>query len=326
MIHKLPYQGEIMPVKIPLGISDFKTIIEERYYYIDKTIFIEELERSNGQVMLIPRPRRFGKTLNLSMLQYFYEVSTESNAYLFENAAIWKKANFRKLQGTHPVIFLSFGRCEDRNRDIMLSDIKEVIVQEFRRHYDNLKSSLSNPDVQDYIDIKDRKTCTTHYTNSLKFLTQLLQQKYQQKVIILIDEYATPTHTAYLNGFYREVHNFMQTLFSGAFNNNSFLAHGVVTGLMRTNKESIFSGINNLKINNQFDGSFSDTFGFNNWEVNQLLSDAKLTKNITKIKQWCYSYDCGKKALFNPWHLLECIDNDGDFGSCESQTREFKHA
>ncbi len=128
-----------MALKIPIGISDFKTIIDEGFYYVDKTLFIEELKRSNGQVMLIPRPRRFGKTLNLSMLQYFYEITPESNAYLFENTAIWKKANFRKLQGTYPVIFLTFKDCKDRNRSTMFSDLKEVIVEEFRRHYDELK-------------------------------------------------------------------------------------------------------------------------------------------------------------------------------------------
>ncbi len=137
-----------MAIKIPLGISDFKQVIEEDFYYIDKTLLIEELKRSSGQVILIPRPRRFGKTLNLSMLHYFYEISAESNAHLFEHTAIWKKQSFRKLQGTYPVIFLSFKDCKKNNWKVAYEKIKDVIAQEFRRHYAELADSLSGDQIK----------------------------------------------------------------------------------------------------------------------------------------------------------------------------------
>lgn len=311
-----------MPLKIPLGISDFKTIIDEGYYYVDKTLFIEELKRSNGQVLLIPRPRRFGKTLNLSMLQYFYEISHESNAHLFKNTAIWKKADIRKLQGTYPVIFLTFKDCKDRDKSTMFSDIKEVIIQEFRRHYNELKDSLNNDEHKDYIAIKERKAPITLYKNSLRFLTHLLKQKYKKKAIVLIDEYDAPIHAAYNNGFYQDVIDFMRALLSGAFKDNKHLARGVLTGILRTGKEGIFSGLNNLKIRTLLDNKFSDKFGFTIKEVDQLLRDVKLTKKAPLIKEWYNSYRCGKTVLYNPWSLLECIDNDGEIDAYWANTSD----
>ncbi len=229
-----------MPLTIPLGISDFKTVIEERFYYVDKTLFIEELQTSNSLVVILHRQRRFGKTLNLSMLQYFYEISAESNAHLFENTAIWKKPTFRKLQGTYPVIFLTFKDCKDRDKETMFSDIKEVIIEEFQRHYGELKDSLDDHDYRDYNEIMSRKANMTLLKKSLKLLIRLLKQKYQKKVMVLIDEYDAPIHAAYNNGFYGETIEFIRSLLSGAFKDNKHLARGILTGILRTGKEGIF--------------------------------------------------------------------------------------
>ncbi len=300
-----------MPLKIPLGISDFKTIIDEGYYYIDKTLFIEELKGSSGQVMVIPRPRRFGKTLNLSMLQYFYEISPESNAYLFENTAIWQKTSMRKLQGTYPVIFLTFKDCKNANWQELYDKIQDVLVQEFRRHYAELSNSLTDHDHKDYTAIMNRTASRALYENSLKLLTRLLKEKHKKKVMILIDEYDAPIHAAHNNGFYNEIISLMRSLLSGTLKDNKDLARGVLTGILRTGKEGIFSGLNNLKVRTLLDDKFSDKFGFTTQEVDQVLKDVKLSSKARQIKEWYNSYRCGKTVLYNPWSLLECIDNKG---------------
>ena len=158
-----------MPLKIPLGMSDFKTIIDEGFYYIDKTLFIEELHLANGLVIAINRPRRFGKTLNLSMLKYFYEISSESTAYLFENTAIWKNDRMRKLQGTYPVIFLTFKDCKNTTWSDMYDKMQNVLVKEFRRHYEELADSLAEHDHEDYRAIMNREASRTVYKIALSF-------------------------------------------------------------------------------------------------------------------------------------------------------------
>ncbi len=304
-------QERPMPLKIPLGISDFKTIIDDGFYYVDKTLFIEELKRSNGQVLLIPRPRRFGKTLNLSMLQYFFEKTESNTSYLFEGTAIWKKPAIRKLQGTIPVIFLTFKECKDASKATMMNDLKEVLVQEYRRHFNQLKDSLTADELKDYNAIQQRSANSTLYKNSLLFLTKLLKRTHKKNVLVLIDEYDAPIHAAYSNGFYDEVIHFMRALLSGAFKDNKNLYRGILTGVLRTAKEGIFSGLNNLKVRTLLDEKFSETFGFTISEVNQLLHDTQLTKKAAEIKNWYNSYRCGSTILYNPWSLLECIDNDG---------------
>ncbi len=291
-----------MPVKVPLGISDFKTIIDEGFYYVDKTLFIEELNRSNDQVILIPRPRRFGKTLNLSMLQYFYEISPESNAYLFEKTAIWKKANIRKLQGTYPVIFLSFMNCKKKSWNLAYYKVQDVIVQEFRRHYAELSDSLSEDDHKDYKMIMNRKGGPTLYKNSLALLSRVLKKRHHRKVIILVDEYNSPILKAHKNSL-----AFMNSFFSAGLKNNIYLQQAILTGTTQPGAV----GINNLTTYTLLDNRFSDSFGFTAHEVEQLLKDTKLLSKALIIKEWYNGYRCGNTELYSPISMLECIDNNG---------------
>ena len=300
-----------MALKLPIGISDFKKLRERDYYYSDKTLFIDELKRTNGEVILIPRPRRFGKTLNLSMLKYFYEKTKESNAHLFEGTAIWALENYRKMQGTFPVIFISFKSCKESSWDKIYGTIIDVIVEEFDKHFEQVKPVLTVRELKHYTDILDRSATYNHYTSSLLFLSKLLQRVYKKNVIVLIDEYDAPIHTAYTYGFYKPMTEFMRSFLTQVFKDNDILERGVMTGILRAAKEGIFSGLNNLRVFTLLDKKFEDKFGFTAQEVDGLLSGAHLKKKADLIKQWYNGYKSGSVMIYNPWSLLECIDNKG---------------
>lgn len=299
-------------MELPIGISDFKKLREGGFYYIDKTLFIEELLRTVGEVILIPRPRRFGKTLNLSMLKYFFEINTTSNAHLFENTAIWEQEKYREVQGTYPVIFISFKNCKDSNWEKVYADMTNIITQEFRRHFDQLTPTLKQYELDDYNAIINKTASPSQYTNSLFFLSMLLSRHYKKPVFILIDEYDTPIQAAYNNGYYKEMIEFMRSLLTDALKDNSYLKRSVLTGVLRTAKEGIFSGLNNLRVKTLLDNKFSDKFGFTTQEVDQLLSDANLHEKASLIKEWYNGYHCGSTTIYNPWSLIECIDNEGE--------------
>jgi hypothetical protein len=309
-------------MKLPIGISDFKKLREEGYYYIDKTLFIEELLRTVGEVILIPRPRRFGKTLNLSMLQYFFEINTTSNAHLFENTAIWKQEKYRELQGTYPVIFITFKNCKASTWEKIYADMTNIITQEFRRHFEQLTPTLRQHELDDYMAIINKTASPSLYTNSLFFLSILLKRHYKKRVVILIDEYDAPIQAAYTNGYYKEMIEFMRSLLTDALKDNSYLERGVLTGILRTAKEGIFSGLNNMRVKTLLDKKFSDKFGFTTQEVDQLLSDANLTEKTSLIKAWYNGYHCATTTIYNPWSLLECIDNEGIIASYWSNTSD----
>lgn len=230
-------------MKIPLGISDFKEIIEDGYYYVDKTLFIKELKRTNGKVLLIPRPRRFGKTLNLSMLKYFYEKNDTSNAYLFEHTDIWKQTEYRTLQGAYPVIFLTFKSCKETSWENAYKRLIDMVSQEFMRYMDILTPSLSPLDLEKYISIARQDASYTRYANSLFFLSMLLKKHYKKRVIVLIDEYDAPIHAAYSNGYYNEMITFMRALLTDVFKDNSYLERGILTVFYEEQKRVFFQAL-----------------------------------------------------------------------------------
>lgn len=307
---------------LAIGISDFKELIDQGYYYIDKTLLIDEIRRTSAHVILIPRPRRFGKTLNLSMLRYFHEKSESNNSYLFENTAIWKSEKARKTQGAYPVIYLSFKDCKKESWKSAYDQLKFLITEEFRRHADYLMPLLNTYDLHDYKAIVNQTASQTAYENSLFVLTKLLKKYYKRKVLVLIDEYDTPIHAGYVNGYYKESANFLRALFGAVLKDNPYLKKGILTGILRAAKEGIFSGLNNLRICSFLDKRFADKFGFTNAEVDALLGDYKIATKAENIKDWYNGYRCGNLKVYNPWSLLECVDHQGELRTYWANTSD----
>ncbi len=299
--------------KLPLGLSDFKTVIDEGYTYIDKSLFIQELVEKGVTAALLPRPRRFGKTLNLSMLRYFFEKSDEDTSYLFKSLKIWQNESCRALQGQFPVIFISFKDVKQTSWAHAFEFLRGVIAGEFNRHRIVFESeTLSLEEKELYHKILTEKASSTLLERSLSLLTEWLCRYYGKKVILLIDEYDTPAHTAYVGKFYDELMAFLRTWLSAGLKDNPFLEQGVLTGILRIVKESIFSGLNNVMTFTILQDDFQDKFGLTELEVKQLLKDYHLLDKWDLIKQWYNGYRIGaQEGIFNPWSVLSCIASKG---------------
>ncbi len=294
--------------KLPIGISDFRKVIRDNNYFVDKSMLIYELINSNAEVSLIPRPRRFGKTLNLSMLKYFFEKTKEDNSYLFKELEIYKTNEFKKYFGKYPVIFLSFKDIKNSNFEETYKKIYSLIRQEFKRYYRDLDiEKLDFIDRLDYLNILELKATKSDIENSIIFLSRVLYQQYNKKVIILIDEYDTPIHASYLNGFYNEMIEFMRNLLSGAFKDNSYLFKGVITGILRVSRESIFSGLNNIATYSILDYEYSNRFGFTINETQKILADFNLSDRYEVVSKLYNGYKIGDDTIFNPWSIINFI-------------------
>ncbi len=318
-------------MKLPLGISDYKRIIDGDYYYIDKTLLIEELDNTSGLVLLIPRPRRFGKTLNLSMLRYFFEKSKTDTRYLFENTLIWQNQKYRTMQGSYPVIFLSFKNAKVGSWEKSYDCITIGIIEEFRRHSYALEAfseRVRNNDLEaigiksDYEAILTRKATLVQYEQSLSLLTKVLYQYYNKEVVVLIDEYDVPIHDGYSHGYYTEIVHFMRSLLTAVLKDNEYLHRGLLTGVLKLAKESIFSGLNNPVVSTLLDSEFSDKFGFTPQEVDRMLAHAELESLSSTIKEWYNGYTFGKTTIYNPWSVLECIHRKGQLGPYWANTSD----
>lgn len=296
-------------MKLPIGISDFKVIIENGYHYVDKTLFIQELKQTNGKVLNITRPSGFGKTVNLSMFKYFYENTPISNAHLFENTAIWKQTEYHKYQGAYPVIYMSFKNCQKMNWEDAYICITKIIAQEFIRYHDILTPTLQVWNLKDYIEIIEGKADASSYKGALLFLTRLLAKQYNEDVIVLIDDYDSPINAAYIHGYYKEMVTFLMSMLDAALKDNNCLERGILAGTLCVPRADIFGGLNNLRVKTLLDDAFSDKFGFTTPEVDQLLVDANLTEQTSEIKTWYNGYHCGSTTIYNPWSLLECVSS-----------------
>ena len=306
--------------KIQIGLSDFKQLIQKNGYYIDKTSFIKELlainpeSVSENSVSLFCRPRRFGKTLNLSMLNYFFEKSTESHAYLFENLEIWQDERARKEQGQYPVIFLSFKDVKDKLFHKAYAHLCATISEEFQRHEQSLASILSPHEALYYQSIINQTADSIAYEKSLLFLSKLLHKKYNKKTIVLIDEYDTPLHAAYSNGYYEDMIDFIRTVFSSVLKDNKSLERSILTGILRTGKEGIFSDLNNLSVYTMLNNKYTDFFGFTKKETFELLDYYQLSSYHENLKKWYDGYQFGENTdIYNPWSILSFIDNQASF-------------
>ena len=326
-----------MKKRIPIGIDDYKDLIDNNHYYVDKTLLVKELFEDGGKVTLIPRPRRFGKTINLSMLRYFFEKTGTSTAYLFEDKAIWQNSTYRAMQGKHYVISISLKEAKYNRFEDVYAAIVNTISREVRRHKPSLHGVL-DPSTETRIDALINKTATmVEYADSLYFLSELLAKACKHNTIILLDEYDTPIHAAYHNGFYNEAINFIRNLLGAAFKGNEYLERGVITGIIPSIHGAssalgtsgiyggIFSGLNNLSVHDMFDEKFSDKFGFTEPEVEKLLENQELTQHRDNVKTWYNGYTFGaRNDIYNPWSVLECLDNGGTLNTYWSNTSDNK--
>lgn len=292
-------------LKLPVGIDDFKKIREAGFYYVDKTKLIEQLLQSWGEVTLFTRPRRFGKTLNMSMLKSFFEIGAEKS--LFQGLYISEKEKLcAEYMGKYPVIFLSLKGVEGLHFADAQKMLMTIINNEVRRHY-YLKTS-------DKLTVEDRKQFEKMLLNedvnlvdSLRLLSQLLYLHYDQKVVILIDEYDVPLDKAFKNGYYQEMVSLIRGLFGQALKTNEFLQFAVLTGCLRVSKESIFTGLNNFEINSIVDIEHQEGFGFTDAEVMQMLKYYHCTNRYSDIKEWYDGYHFGNADIYCPWDVINFV-------------------
>ncbi|MDE6003985.1 MAG: ATP-binding protein [Oscillospiraceae bacterium] len=297
--------------ELPIGVEDFKTIIDCNYYFVDKSLLLRDLVHRFGKVSLFTRPRRFGKTLNMSMIRYFFEKSDEDHSYLFDGLKIAETGEqYMKYQGQHPVISITLKDIEAADDETAFEMFKSVIADEFKRHRVILNSSkLFEEDKKLFYDICSRKGNYAVYCSALKFLSDCLYEVYGQKVIILIDEYDVPLQNAYFKGYYSKMVDLIRSVFSSVLKTNIHIAFAVLTGCLRISKESIFTGLNNLDVYAVTDTKFSDTFGFIESEVKDMLNDYQQTDKFDEIKKWYDGYLFGRTEIYNPWSVLKYIQN-----------------
>jgi hypothetical protein len=305
--------------KLPVGLSDFKRVIAENYYYVDKSLLIKELVDQGAQALLVPRPRRFGKTLNLSMLRYFFEkpeedTSTGAAGQLFRHLKIWQAGEeYTSRQGKYPVIFLTFKDAKTSQWSDCLGYIKDIIREEYKRHdYLLAGDTLKSDEKEGFARIIQLTADNGEYARSLNKLSEYLAQYHQQKAILLIDEYDTPIQAGYVNGYYADVVGFMRNFLSGGLKDNLHLEKGVLTGIMRVAKESIFSGLNNLGVFTLLSHGFADKFGLTESEVKQMLKDYQIEDQYQTINKWYNGYIFGDTVIYNPWSIINYLNNFAD--------------
>jgi len=300
--------------KLPIGLSDFKEVVEGNYYYVDKTLLVKELVDQGDKVLLLPRPRRFGKTLNLSMLRYFFEKTEADTSRLFHHLKIWQAGEeFTARQGKYPVIFLTFKDVKESNWKSALQKIKRLLQAEFLRHqYLREGSGLGAEEREYFQGIVKLATDQGDYEDALKQLSYYLSRYHAQKVILLIDEYDTPIQAGYVNGYYAEMVGFMRNFLSAGLKDNVNLEKGVLTGIMRIAKESIFSGLNNLGVFTVLSHRFADKFGLTEPEVKQMLQDYRLENYAPEINQWYNGYNFGETVIYNPWSIINYLGKPED--------------
>lgn len=301
---------------IAIGIEDYKRIKDKPYYYIDKTLLIKDILDKGGAVNLFTRPRRFGKTLALSMLRTFFEKDIDlyenitDNSHYFDGMKICEAGeNYTKHMGQYPVISLSLKSAKQPTFDMAYKMLVDQISLEFKRHRYILNSNTLLEDEQtQYVEIMLRKAGRAEYATALKFLSDCLKKYHERNVIILIDEYDVPLENSYFSDFYDEMIIFIRSLFESAFKTNDSLEFAVITGCLRINKESIFTGLNNLKINSILNQNYAEYFGFTQREVEQMLIDYNLSEKVSEVKEWYDGYLFGETEVYNPWSVINYVD------------------
>ena len=293
---------------LPTGIENFKMMIDKSAYYVDKTNFIEDV--LNEQVVLYTRPRRFGKTLNMSMLYYFFSIKEKENVYLFDGLNISKNKDALKHQNKYPTIFISLKEMKSLTFDAQISSFSNVIYELLEKNLEILSSDQLSDTTKDILNkLHNRLSSIEDLKISLRVITNALYTYYQQKVIVLIDEYDVPLQAAYQNNYYEEMVEFLRSVFSSALKTNDALEKGVMTGCLRISKESIFTGLNNFTAYSVLNNISSEFFGFTELEVKQLLKDYNLSEKMDEVKEWYDGYQFGNKEIYNPWSTLMYVKN-----------------
>mgnify|MGYP000470653519 FL=1 len=293
---------------LPTGIENFKMMIDKSAYYVDKTNFIEDV--LNEQVVLYTRPRRFGKTLNMSMLYYFFSIKEKENSYLFDGLNISKNKDALKHQNKYPTIFISLKEMKNLTFDAQISSFSNVIYELLEKNLEILSSDQLSDTTKDILNkLHNRSSSVEDLKISLRVITNALYTYYQQKVIVLIDEYDVPLQAAYQNNYYEEMVEFLRSVFSSALKTNDALEKGVMTGCLRISKESIFTGLNNFTAYSVLNNISSKSFGFTELEVKQLLKDYNLSEKMDEVKEWYDGYQFGNKEICNPWSTLMYVKN-----------------
>lgn len=305
---------------LPIGVEDFKRLVDNGYYFVDKTLMIKELLENKETVNLFTRPRRFGKTLNMSMLQRFFEATEKSNAYLFDGLKIAAYPEYMVYQGQYPVISISLKSMKRASYQEAYFEYVKLLSDEFERHETILQSdAVSEEDKLEFQKIKRRIAEPKEYNSAVKLLSKCLQKVYQKNVIILIDEYDVPLENAYHEGFYDDMTNLIRSCFESALKTNPSLEFAVLTGCLRVSRESIFTGLNNLKTYSITKNKFSQYFGFTQEEMKEILQAFSLEQYAGTIANWYDGYRFGLTEIYNPWSVLNCIDSylQNDMVACE---------
>ena len=299
---------------LPIGIDNFEMLITRDYYYIDKTLLIKDLLDNKASVNLFTRPRRFGKTLNMSMLQYFFEETEDSNntsdnAYLFKDLDIMSAGDiYIAHMGKYPVINLSLKSAKQPNFQLAYECLIDEISKEYKRHIYVLKDNhLLDDEKKQFMDIVNKQAKDSEYSKALQFLSICLEKYHHKKTIILIDEYDVPLENAFFAGFYDRMIAFIRSLFESALKTNSSLEFAVITGCLRISRESIFTGLNNLEIISILNQSYAEYFGFTQEEVSKMLEDYDLNEKEILVKDWYDGYIFGNTEVYNPWSAVRFV-------------------
>ena len=299
-------------IPLPVGVENFADLRRNGYYFVDKTLFIKELLDMKGKVNLFTRPRRFGKTLNMSMLRYFFEHEKHNNSELFRGLKIMEAGEkYLRYMGKYPVISLSLKSMKQYSYELAFEMLKKAVQEEYKRHWEEVDEGgkLSGADRDRYLRLRDLEGTEGDYADSLKFLSNCLYTCSGQRAIILIDEYDVPLENAYFSGFYDRMVALIRSLFESALKTNDNLEFAVVTGCLRISKESIFTGLNNLKIMSITSRTYAEHFGFTPEEVKQMLKDYGLEDNLETVKQWYDGYRFGETEVYNPWSVINYVDS-----------------
>ena len=298
-----------MKKRIPIGIDDFDNLIRENYYFADKSLFIKAImEAEDAKIILLPRPRRFGKSLNMSMMKYFLtNKNAEKNRELFKGLLIEKESTMEK-QGKYPVLYISFKDVKTLDWENCYNKTINLIAEKYRENQD-LIDKLDLFEKEKFMNIALIKATQSDYETALRFLCELLYKYHGVKPIVLIDEYDQPIISAYTNGYFKEGINFFRNMYSGVLKDNIALEKAVLTGILRVAKESIFSGLNNLKIDSILKNKFS-YFGLTEEEVKEMIHHYDMDYELEDVKEWYNGYVFGKELVYNPWSIINFIDSN----------------
>ena len=294
---------------VAIGIQSFSEIIEKKYFYVDKTSFIKEWWDSGDSVTLITRPRRFGKTLNMSMVEQFFSLDYANRGDLFEGLSIWKEKEYREIQGTYPVISLSFANIKEKNYEITRRKICQILTDLYADYTFLMKSDVMEASDREFFHRISPDMGDVEATLALHNLSKYLSRYYGKKVIILLDEYDTPMQEAYVGGYWDELVVFTRSLFNSTFKTNPWLDRAIMTGITRVSKESIFSDLNNLEVVTTTSNKYATSFGFTEEEVFDALEECELSREKKEVKRWYDGFIFGKqKDIYNPWSILNFLD------------------